>query len=177
MICVNHVTLVGIVTKIWKNEKSWKFNLETTKPSHDGSRTFTTSHTCVVFGNAIRYLPHMEEGMWLHVEGELNTSSYEKDGKTVWSTNVVTRNVQASAGSQDLGNPSQGQHQGAYPPPSNGNGYRPPVPPQSHGGQQQQPQQQQQYQQQPQQQQQQQQQPQQQQYQQQPAFNSEDVPF
>jgi len=169
MICVNHVTLVGIVTKIWKNEKSWKFNIETTKPSHDGSRTFTTGHTCVVFGNAIRHLPHMEEGMWIHVEGELNRSSYEnKDGKTVWSTNVVTRNVQASAGSQDLGNPNQGQHQGAYPPPSNGNGYRPPVPPQSHGGQQQ-------YQQQPQQQQQQ--QPQQQQYQQQPVFNSEDVPF
>lgn len=144
MISINHVTIVGIVAgEVYKNDNNTKFRVKTWTTNN--GRTFDVYHDVIVFGKSAQYLPPLSEGEWVHVEGALNRSSYEKNGQKVWTTNIVSRNVKGTGEPQNLGNPDQGAHSGAYPPPSDGGGYRPPA---SHGGQQQQPPQQQQQQQQ-----------------------------
>ena len=147
MISINHVIIVGTVTgQVFKNKTNTTFRVKTWTTNNDG-RTFNTSHDVIVFGKSAEYLPPLSEGDCVHVEGELNRNSYEKDGKTIWTTRIVSRNVKGTGEPQNLGNPDQGAHNGSYPPPSDGGGYRPLAPPQAHGGQQQQPPQQQQQQQ------------------------------
>lgn len=44
----------------------------------------------VAFGDAANVMEQVKEGDYLTIDGELSTSSYEKDGKKVYSTNVIT---------------------------------------------------------------------------------------
>lgn len=78
----------------------------------------TEWHRIVVFNkqaeNCEKYL---SKGRQVYVEGRLKTNSYDKDGQTHYSTDIVANTVQF------LGDQGSGQNQGGNP---QGQGYQPP---------------------------------------------------
>lgn len=95
----------------------------------------TEWHKIVVFGkqaeNCEKYL---SKGRQVYIEGKLKTSSYEKDGQTHYSTDIVASVVQFIGGRQEGNTPAAATHNqqpqgGGYQqsgPPQQGNQrYRP----------------------------------------------------
>ena len=72
----------------------------------------TQWHRIVVFGKIAESCgKYLAKGRQVYVEGRLQTSSYEKDGQTHYSTDIVANTVQFLGGKQDGGamNSSGGQ--------------------------------------------------------------------
>ncbi|SMD04453.1 single-strand binding protein [Desulfocicer vacuolatum DSM 3385] len=115
----------------------------------------TEWHRVTVFGkmgeNCERYL---SKGRQVYVEGKLQTSTYEKEGQTHYSTDIIANNVQflgggggaagggGYQGGQGGGGGYQPQGGGGYQPQGGGGyqnggqgggGYQPPHPPQGGG--------------------------------------------
>ena len=89
----------------------------------------TEWHRVTVFGkmgeNCERYL---SKGRQIYVEGRLQTSSYEKEGQTHYSTDIIASNVQFLSGGGGAGGGGYqgGQGGGGYQPPGGGGGaYQP----------------------------------------------------
>ena len=84
------------------------FSIATSEVWYDkasGEKKETTQwHRIVVFGkqaeNCGKYLA---KGRQVYVEGRLQTSSYEKDGQTHYSTEIVANTIQFLGGRQDGG--------------------------------------------------------------------------
>ncbi|MEA1968646.1 MAG: single-stranded DNA-binding protein [Thermodesulfobacteriota bacterium] len=96
----------------------------------------TEWHRVTVFGkqgeNCERYL---SKGRQVYVEGRLQTSSYEKEGQTHYSTEIIANTVQFLGGRQDSGQGGggyQGQGGGGGYQSQGGGGYQPE--PSSQGG-------------------------------------------
>lgn len=89
----------------------------------------TEWHRITVFGkqgeNCERFL---SKGREVYVEGRLQTSSYEKEGQTHYSTEIIANTVQFLGGRQDTGG-YQGQGSGGYQSqsgqPPQGGGFQP----------------------------------------------------
>src|SRR4051794_38460565 len=83
-----HVTPSGVAvtrfcigtTRTWKNNDSDEWNEE-------------TNWTNVVLWRQEKLAKHLVKGKQLYVEGRLSTRSYEKDGRTVYVTEVVADQV------------------------------------------------------------------------------------
>lgn len=59
----------------------------------------TEWHSVVVFGKRAEGLQKiLEKGSNIFIEGELSTSSYEKDGQKHWQTQVIANNVILAGG-------------------------------------------------------------------------------
>ncbi len=90
----------------------------------------TEWHRVTVFGkmgeNCEKYL---SKGREVYVEGRLQTSSYEKDGQTHYSTDIIATNVQFLGSRQDTGGYQQGGGGGFQPqsssPAQSGGGFQP----------------------------------------------------
>ena len=80
----------------------------------------TEWHRVTVFGkqgeNCEKYL---SKGRQVYVEGKLQTSSYEKEGQTHYSTDIIANTVQFLGGRQD-----SGQGGGGYQGQGGGGGYQ-----------------------------------------------------
>ncbi|SLM28891.1 Single-stranded DNA-binding protein [Desulfamplus magnetovallimortis] len=97
----------------------------------------TEWHRITVFGKqAENCEKFLAKGRQVYVEGRLETSSYEKDGQTHYSTGIIANTVQFLGGRQDGGSFGGGQGGGSFgggqggsyqpqrqaPPPSQGGG-------------------------------------------------------
>ena len=102
---------------------------ETWIDKNTGQRQEKTEwHRVTVFGkqgeNCEKYL---SKGRQVYVEGRLQTSSYEKDGQTHYSTDIIANVVQFLDGRQDAGG-GGGYQGGGYQPQGGqggGGGYQP----------------------------------------------------
>ena len=100
----------------------------------------TEWHKIVAFGKTAENCgKYLSKGRQVYIEGKLQTSSYEKDGQTHYTTKIIADNVMflGDAGSGGQGQ-SQEKQQGGYNPQQKNQGYNPQPQPQ----QRQQPQQQ-----------------------------------
>ncbi|WP_022666450.1 single-stranded DNA-binding protein [Desulfospira joergensenii] len=92
-------------------------------------RERTEWHRIVLFGKqAETFEKYMSKGSQVYVEGRLQTSSYEKEGQTHYSTDIIVSNFQfldsktdSQAGAQ--GGYSGGGQQGGGYPQKGGGGY------------------------------------------------------
>jgi len=94
-----------------------KLSIATTDIWNDKStgekRERTEWHRIVFFGKQAETIGrYMSKGKQLYVEGRLQTSSYEKDGITRYSTDIIASNFQFLGQKQDAGGFQQQQQQG-----------------------------------------------------------------
>lgn len=103
-------------------------------------REKTEWHRITFFGKPAETIGrYMSKGSQIYVEGRLQTSQYEKDGITRYSTDIIASNFQF-IGSKGGGNfQQQGQQGGGFQQPQNTGGFQQQAPPAQQGGYQQQP--------------------------------------
>ncbi len=100
---INKVILVGRlgtdpeVKELTSNGKVCKFSVATSESwTKDGTKQEKTEwHRIVVWGKLAELCGlYLAKGKQVYVEGKLQTSSYEKDGVTKYSTDIIANNVQ-----------------------------------------------------------------------------------
>ncbi|THB80644.1 MAG: single-stranded DNA-binding protein [Desulfobacteraceae bacterium] len=87
----------------------------------------TEWHRVVVFGKIAEVCEkYLSKGRQVYVEGKLRTSTYEKEGQTHYSTDVVAQTVQFLGGRQEGGyqNGGGGYQQGGYQQDNAQGGYQ-----------------------------------------------------
>lgn len=119
---VNKVILLGNLgndpefTQTTSGLQVAKCSLATSKTWNDdkGQRQEKTEWHRVVFFNRLAEIvsQYLKKGMQIYVEGELRTNSWEKDGVTRYSTEIVAREMQMLGGKQSSG--SSGLNQDQY---------------------------------------------------------------
>ena len=85
-----HITRCSVATtKSWNDDK--------------GQRQEKTEWHRVVFFNRLAEVAsqYLKKGMQVYVEGELRTNSWEKDGVTRYTTEIIAREMQMLGGRQD----------------------------------------------------------------------------
>ena len=93
----------------------------------------TEWHRIVAFGKQAEILEkYLSKGSQIYIEGRLQTRSYEKDGQTVYTTEIVVLNFQFLGGRQDSAGSSGGS--GGYGGANRGGGGGYPSGPQGGGG-------------------------------------------
>lgn len=98
-------------TRVWNNKQTQEKVEE------------TEWHRITVWGNSAEHCNnYLAKGSMVYVEGRLRTSSYEKDGVTHYSTEVISENVQFLGGKGDSGGSKGGGGGGN----NGGGGGRPP---------------------------------------------------
>jgi single-strand DNA-binding protein len=104
---LNRVTLIGRIgqdpeTSIFNSRNGErhvaKFSIATTRSWKDkqtGNQNEETEwHRCAAFGGSGKYMAdHGSKGRLVRVEGRLKTSTYEKEGQTHYSTEVIVDDV------------------------------------------------------------------------------------
>ena len=88
-----HVTKCSVATtKSWNDDK--------------GQRQEKTEWHRVVFFNRLAEIAsqYLKKGMQVYIEGELKTNSWEKDGVTRYTTEIIAREMQMLGGRQDSSN-------------------------------------------------------------------------
>jgi single-strand DNA-binding protein len=95
---MNRVSLIGRLTKDpvvfdSSNGKVAKFNLAT-KVGYDPEKKEDRTEFVPVtaFGLRDSFLQYLKKGRKISVDGRISTDSFEKDGKTEWSTAVKVHN-------------------------------------------------------------------------------------
>lgn len=99
---MNNVSLVGRLTRDPELRYTpngiavANFNLAVNRPFKDqNGESGADFISCVVFRKAAENLAnYQKKGNQLGVTGRIQTSRYEKDGRTVYSTQIVAENVQ-----------------------------------------------------------------------------------
>lgn len=101
MASVNKTILIGRVGR--DPEKGTSSNSPVTLPlathevwrDKDGNKQEDLQwHRIVVWGNqGDNVLKYVKKGDLLYIEGKIQTESYEKDGQTLYTTKIVTREV------------------------------------------------------------------------------------
>ena len=87
-----------------------KFSLATSKKNKAGEEK-TSWHRCTAFGKTAETIAqYVGKGQQLYVEGELNYGQYEKDGHTVYTTDIFV-NEFAFVGGKKEEQPQQPQYQ------------------------------------------------------------------
>lgn len=82
---MNRVILMGRLTKDPEGNNAARYTLAV-----DGYEDHTDFISCVTFGATADFArKYLHKGMKIAVEGRLNTGSYEKDGKKVYTTDVI----------------------------------------------------------------------------------------
>jgi len=98
------VTKFSVATsRRWKDQQSGEWKEE-------------TDWTRVVLWRGENVAPYLTKGKQIYVEGRLQTRSYDdKDGKKVWTTEVVADEVILLGGRGEGGGPDEGSQEGAAP--------------------------------------------------------------
>lgn len=66
-----------------------KFSLATSKKKKDGSEV-TSWHRCTAFDKSAEIIAqYVDKGHQLYVQGELSYGSYDKDGQTHYTTDII----------------------------------------------------------------------------------------
>lgn len=104
-----------------------KINVATSETWNDKNtgekREKTEWHRITFFGKQAETIArYMSKGSQIYVEGRIQTSQYEKDGITRYSTDIMANNFQF-LGSKGNQSQSQGQ-QGGFQQPQNTGGYQ-----------------------------------------------------
>lgn len=82
---MNRVILMGRLTKDPEGDKAARYTLAV-----DGYEDHTDYISCVTFGKTADFAKqYLRKGTKIAIEGRLNTGSYEKDGKKVYTTDVI----------------------------------------------------------------------------------------
>lgn len=82
---MNRVILGGRLTKDPEGEKNARYTLAV-----DGYEDHTDFISCVCFGSTADFAKkYLKKGTKVYVEGRIRTGSYEKDGKKVYTTDVI----------------------------------------------------------------------------------------
>lgn len=72
----------------------------------------TSWHRCVAFGKTAEIIEqHVQKGATIGVEGEISYGSYDKDGVTVYTTDIIVNRFHF-AGKKEQRAPQQNQQQG-----------------------------------------------------------------
>ncbi len=117
---VNKVILVGRLGKdpevrtLPDGAKVASFSLATSETYNDkktGERKEITEWHNITMWRGLAELAekYLNKGSQIYLEGKLQTRSYEKDGSTRYSTDIVANNMQFLGGKNDGGAPQQGQ--------------------------------------------------------------------
>lgn len=115
---VNRVILLGRLgsdpeLKETKGGNVAKFSLATSREWTDesGKRQSNVQwHKIVVWGKLADLCgKYLVKGQQAYVEGELETRSWEKDGETKWTTEVIAKNIQFLGGSKPLEESAQNE--------------------------------------------------------------------
>ncbi|PMB95130.1 single-stranded DNA-binding protein [Staphylococcus sp. UMB0328] len=126
---INNVTLVGRLTKD-PNVRQTQSNVTVAQFTLAVDRSFTNAQgereadflNVVVFRKQAEQVgKYLAKGRLCGVEGRIQSRKYEKDGQTVFVTEIVADSVQFL----DSGNKQKQQQNNNYQPQQN-NGYRPP---------------------------------------------------
>lgn len=87
-----------------------KFSIATSKRKKDGTDV-TSWHRCTAFGRTAETIAqYVGKGQQLYIEGELSYGQYEKDGHTVYTTDIFV-NEFAFVGGKKEEQPQQPQYQ------------------------------------------------------------------
>lgn len=90
----------------------------------------TEWHRVVVFGKQAETCErYLNKGSQIYVEGRLQTRSYEKDGQTHYSTEIIVSNFQFLGGRSDNQGGGNYQQRGGFQQGGQDNGYQPQGPP------------------------------------------------
>lgn len=102
---LNVATLIGKVTQVFPKEKVVNFTIMTVKEytTKEGEQKATFSYIpCVAFGNEANIARKLEKDDMVTAIASISQNSYEKDGKKIYSTQVLveslTVNKKASEG-------------------------------------------------------------------------------
>ena len=94
----NHVELFGTLTRdieVSKNGKGNTFVKFSLACLRDGKKPWTVYLNCIAFGEVANALcKHRHKDTAYEINGYLRISSYEKDGKKQYSTNVVVESFE-----------------------------------------------------------------------------------
>lgn len=91
-----------------------KFSLATSKKKKDGTEV-TAWHRCTAFGKTAETIAqYVGKGQQLYIEGELSYGQYDKDGHTVYTTDIFVREITFVGGRNEA---SQVTQQQQYQPP------------------------------------------------------------
>ncbi len=95
---VNKVFLIGCVGGDAREAKTgtgmsvFNFSLATNKKTKDKEKT--NWHQCVCFDKIADSVgKFIKKGAYLHIEGEIDYSEYEKDGERKFSTKILCSNI------------------------------------------------------------------------------------
>lgn len=117
---VRHMPSGGAVTNVSvATSESWK-------DKNTGQQQDRTEWHRVVFFNRLAEISgeYLKKGSKVYIEGSLRTRSWEKDGITRYSTEIVANEMQMLDGKNDGGNSSsynQSANDNSYQQPSNAN--------------------------------------------------------
>ena len=117
---VRHMPSGGAVTNVSvATSESWK-------DKNTGQQQDRTEWHRVVFFNRLAEISgeYLKKGSKVYIEGSLRTRSWEKDGITRYSTEIVANEMQMLDGKNDGGNNSsynQSANDNSYQQPSNAN--------------------------------------------------------
>lgn len=94
---MNKVILIGRLTKEPEmrtgNTTVTRFTVAVDRRTKDGQTADFPS--CVAFGKTAEFISkYFHKGMKIAIEGRIQTGSYEKDGKKVYTTDVVVENAE-----------------------------------------------------------------------------------
>lgn len=91
---MNSVSLIGRLTRDVEVKQAGKTQVANFTLAVSGYKDKTDFINCVAFGGwATNLAKFGKKGMRVSVLGSINTGSYQKDGETIYTTNVSAREV------------------------------------------------------------------------------------
>ncbi len=100
-----------------------KFSMATSRKKKGGEE-ITSWHRCTAFNKSGELIgQYVQKGQELLIDGELSYGQYEKDGQTVYTTNIIVNQFSFISGSKSQ-NQGQNQSQGGYQQQNQQQGYQ-----------------------------------------------------
>lgn len=92
---MNKVILIGRISYIGQTDKVTRFNLAVDRKYKKEGEPTADFISCVAFGKTKEFIDkYFSKGMKMALEGRIQTGAYEKDGKVVYTTDVVAEGVE-----------------------------------------------------------------------------------
>lgn len=105
---MNSINIIGRTTKDIEmfNENMGKISIAVSRPYKNLNGEYETDFfDCVIFNAASEYIKNIKKGTLVSIEGRLQNSSFEKDGRKYTSTNIIVNRIQVLVKPQPKENP------------------------------------------------------------------------
>lgn len=105
---MNSINIIGRTTKDIEmfNENMGKLSIAVSRPYKNLNGEYETDFfDCVIFNAASEYIKNIKKGSLVSIEGRLQNSSFEKDGRKYTSTNIIVNRIQVLVKPQPKENP------------------------------------------------------------------------